>query len=67
MSLPEHLTADLANYPDYLERTNLSCGDSCEHTRREMLNLVHLTNLANRLMRADWSRLFATRSVRRSA
>ena len=48
---------DSANYPDHLERTNLSCGYAREHTRKEALDLLHLTNLAERLIRADWSRL----------
>jgi len=50
---------DSANYPDHLERTNLSCGYSYEHTRRESLDLAHLTSLADRLIRADWAQLFA--------
>ncbi len=58
---------DSANYPDHLERTNLSCGYGYEHTLREVLDLTHLTTLAERLIRADWSQLCSPQSAARSA
>ena len=44
-----------------------SCGYGYEHTLREVLDLTHLTTLAKRLIRADWTQLFAPQTAARSA